>query len=468
MRISCISLTIVLYAASVWGQKAPLPRELPPYGPESPVAAPAVKASTLDNGLTVWMVSEPGFPKTALGLVVRGGLSADPADRPGISILLAKTLDQGTKTRTARQIAQELQGSGGDLTAQPGSDFLLISTSFLSAKTEKALTVFADVVREAGFFDQEVALAKRNAIDHLQQQESQPSFLASRAMAKVLFGEHPYHVTAPTHESIVATTPADLRRIYTERFRPDQALLVVVGDFENDRMLSQIKDRFASWAAPATAPLPAPPAFSAAPQHAIFVVPRAGSVQTTLRVALAGPLRGDPDYEAAMVANAIYGGTFGSRLVTNIREDKGYTYSPSASLLTYRAAGLLTTRADVRNEVTGPTVNEIMYELNRLATTAPTKEELTQAQRFLVGSEAIQLQSREAVASALARLWVNGLPPEELGIYGRKIASTSTEDVNRAARKYFPAAKAAIVAVGEENVIREAVSPFGIPIKAVP
>jgi predicted Zn-dependent peptidase len=180
-----------------------------------------------------------------------------------------------------------------------------------------------------------------------------------------------------------------------------------------------------------------------------------------------GPLRSDPDYEAALVANAVYGGTFGSRLVSNIREDKGYTYSPFAELRTYRAAGVLVTQADVRNEVTAPTFNEITYELNRLATTAPTPDELKQAERYLVGIEAIQLQSRESMAGELARLWVNGLSPEEIGVYGRKVASTSADEVNAAARKYFPASKAAIVAVGEEKVIREALTPFGIPVQVL-
>lgn len=467
MKILVISFSALWFAGSAVAQKAPLPKDLPPYGPEMPLAAPAVKSTKLDNGLTVWLVSEPGFPKIALTLAIRGGFGSDPVDRPGISDLLAKTIDQGTSARTARQIAQDLQGAGGDLTANPSKDSILVSTIFLSSKLDKGLTVFADVVRNASFPEDEVALAKRNAIDKLKQQEAQPSFLASRAIAKVLFGDHPYHVTSPTEECITASTPANLRKIYAERFRPDQALFVAVGDFDNARMLSEIRSRFETWKAPATASVPAPATFSAVPQHAVFIVPRPGSVQTTLQVGMFGPLRSDPDYEAALVANAVYGGTFGSRLVSNIREDKGYTYSPFAALQTYRAAGVLVTRADVRNEVTAPTFNEITYELNRLATTAPTPDELKQVERYLVGIEAIQLQSREAVAGELARLWVSGLPPEEIGVYGRKVASTSADDVNAAARKYFPAAKAAIVAVGEEKVIREALSPFGIPVQGL-
>ena len=251
MKALVISLSALLFAGTALAQKAPLPKDLPPYGPETPLAAPAVKSAKLDNGLTVWLVSEPGFPKIAVTLAVRGGFASDPGDRPGISDLLAKTVDQGTATRNARQIAQDLQGAGGDLNANPGRDSIVVSTGFLSSKLDKGLAVFADVARNATFPDDEVTLAKRNAIDQLKQQESQPSFLASRAMAKVLFGDSPYHVMSPTQESITASTSGDLRKIYAERFRPDQALLVAVGDFDNDRMLSQIRTRFDSWKAEA-------------------------------------------------------------------------------------------------------------------------------------------------------------------------------------------------------------------------
>jgi predicted Zn-dependent peptidase len=154
--------------------------------------------------------------------------------------------------------------------------------------------------------------------------------------------------------------------------------------------------------------------------------------------------------------------------VANIREDKGYTYSPFASLNTYRGASALVTRADVRNDVTGPSLNEMNYELNRMATTSPSDEELAKAKRFLVGTEAIQLQARAGVTYELAKLWVDGLPPEEIGIYGQKISSMTRADVDAAAKKYFPAAGVVVVAVGEEKVVRDSLSVFGIPIRPVP
>jgi zinc protease len=159
---------------------------------------------------------------------------------------------------------------------------------------------------------------------------------------------------------------------------------------------------------------------------------------------------------------------FGSRLTRNIREDKGYTYTPFAFLNPRRKAAVFQSWAPVRNEVTGATLNEISYELNRVATTVPTNEEVTNAQRYLVGNQAIDLQSQDAVARQLARLWVFGLPPEELGREGERIGRVTAQDVQTVGKKYFPAARQAIVAVGDKSVVREQLAPFGIEIRPAP
>jgi zinc protease len=459
----------VLFASCAFAQKqAPLPKDLPAYGPEKPLEAPSVKIAKLDNGLTVWLVSKPGFPLLTYSVSVRGGLAADPADRPGISELLSNTIDQGTKSHNARQIAEDLQGAGGDLNADAAKDSIEVSTTILSAKAKPAMAVLADILQNASFPDNEVALAKHNLADALQQQEGDPGFLASRAVANVLFGRNPYHVISPTQESVSASTSADLRKIFAQRFRPDQAVFIAVGDFQNDKMLELVKSNLGAWKAPAEPPVGETARFSPDPAHAVFLVERPGSVQTTIELAAPGPLRGDADFEAAVVANAIYGGTFGSRLTSNIREEKGYTYSPRTFLETYRAAGALVSQADVRNAVTAATVNEIIYELNRMVSTSPTSDELSQAKRYLVGVQAIGLQRRSSVAGELTGLWVKGLLPEEIGVYGKKVAATTSAEVDTAAKKYFPAARAAIVAVGEPGVVREALAPFGLPIQPAP
>lgn len=463
-----VLLSILLLTCGACAQKEePLPKDLPPFGPEKPVRTPDVKAAKLDNGLSLWLVSEPGFPKIALTVTVRGGLAADPENRPGISELLSKTIDQGTRTRSAKQIAQEIQAAGGDLNTYADKDSIQLSTVILSSKLEAALNVLTDLLRNASFPETEVTLAKRNLSDSLEQREAEPSFLAERARDKILFGDHPYHVIAPTKESVAASTPTDLRNIFAQRFRPDQVMLIAVGDFQNDTMIQAVKNRLSDWKAPATAPITAAPAPPTAVDHVVFVVTRPGSVQTTLELASFGPMRGDPDYAATQVANAIYGGSFSSRLTSNIREDKGYTYSPFSRVSSYQKSAEIVSHADVRNEVTGPSLNEIQYELNRLSTTTPTDEELSKAKHYLVGREALRIQDRASLAGRLATLWVDGLEPDQIGIYGQKVASTTVADVNAAARKYFLAHRTAVIAVGEEKVIREGLAPLGLPVRVL-
>ena len=467
MKNALAVIFVLLFAAAAQAQKeAPLPKDLPPYGTQPAFQPPEVKATKLDNGLTVWLVAQPGLPKVSFRIVVLGGLAVDSRGRPGLSELLATTLSQGTKTRSAKQIAEEIQSAGGDLSVGADRDSISVSTSVLSSKTELAAGLLEDMLENASFPDSEVALAKRNLSNSLREREAQPGFQANRALARVLFGSGPYSVIAPTQDSLGRMTSDELRQEFSRRFRPDQAILVAVGDFDAAKMTMMIREKLGGWRAP-TAPPATVNAKPAGPApHEVTFVARPNSVQTTLVLAGFGPLRSDPDYEPAEVADAIYGGTFTSRLVTNIREDKGYTYSPGSNLATLRQAAVFRTKADVRNAVTGASLNEILYEMNRMATTSPTDEELSRAKRFLLGIEAILLQSRSSVGGELADLWLNGLGPDAIASYNRKISATTAEDVDAVARKYFPASRMTIVAVGEEKVIRDALAPFALPMEA--
>jgi predicted Zn-dependent peptidase len=469
-RILTIFFLLFLAVAPAAGteKEQPLPKDLPPYGELKPFRAPQVTTQKLANGLTLWLVPRPGFPKVSYTLAVRGGMSADPQDRPGLADLLTATINQGTATRTAKQIAEELQAAGGDLSASAGSESIMLGTSVLTSKAAVGLALLADIARNATFPDSEVELGKRNAADRLRQQESNPFFLASRALAKALFGQHPYAVTSLTQDSIAKTTPQELRSEYARHFRPDQAILVVVGDFGPAEISGSAESLLGNWAAPSTPPVPAVEKPSSVPPHAIFLVERPDSVQTTLALGSLGPTESNPDYAATRVANALFGGMFGSRLTLNIREDKGYTYTPGSYVVSRRTAGIFQTWAAVRNEVTGATLNEIDYELNRMATTSPSEEELVHAQRYLVGNQAIDLQAQESVGRSLARLWILGLPPEELGRESERIGKVTIQDVDAAASRYFPAARQAIVAVGVEKVIKDQLAPFELEVKPAP
>ena len=453
---------LVTGSAGAADKEKPLPKDLPPYGPTQVYVPPAVDQSKLPNGLAVWLVPVAGFPKITFVLAVRGGYAADPKDRPGIAELLASAVTEGTKTASAKAIAERLQGCGGDLTAQAGADSIELTTGVLAEKADSGLRVLADVAQNAAFADDEVQIVKQQESSSLQANEAEPRFLARRALYRTLFGEHPYSVISPTQESIQKSHASDLKAEYTRRFRPDESVLVIVGAFDKSRMMSLVQSEFGSWQKP-----PAPSDVSIPPvnpsvRRTVTYVPRPNSVQTSLYIGGFGPKASEPDFEATHLANAIYGGMFGSRLVLNIREDKGYTYSPHANIVSRQATGLLVTGADVRNPVTGASFNEISYELNRIATTAPEPEEVARAKRYMIGSLAVQLQSQADLAERLATYWIDSLTPQDLAEEGEKIEKVSSSDVQAAGRKYFPMWRMTTVAVGEEKVIREELAPFGL------
>ncbi len=173
-RLTLVAALVLFSLAALAQKEVPMPKDLPAYGAEKPLPTPSVTASKLDNGLTVWLVSEPGFPEVAYTVAVRGGYAADPADRPGISELLTNTIDQGTKTQSAKQIAEAIQAAGGDLSADVTKDYVRVSSTVLSSKADAALKVLADILQNATFPDKEVTLAKRNLADNLRQEEARP------------------------------------------------------------------------------------------------------------------------------------------------------------------------------------------------------------------------------------------------------------------------------------------------------
>jgi predicted Zn-dependent peptidase len=326
--------------------------------------------------------------------------------------------------------------------------------------------VLADVARSASFPPAEVQLAKGNAVQGLLARESTPDFQAQKAFARAVFGEHPYHIVAPTKEVLEAATPEALRREFARRFRPEGALLVVVGDVDGAAVSAAVTRSFGPWKGAGEGPEPTPPPPPAGTRR-ILVVPRPGSVQSTIVVGRPAPTVTDPEYFPLLVANTICAGSFTSRLVENIREDKGYTYSPGGSVQAMRRGALLSVNADVRSEVTGGTLLEMLYELDRMGATLPTDEEMSRAKRYQSGLYLLRNQIQGAVARTLARNWVDDQPPEALGEFVAKVNAVTADQVREVGRKVFPSATQTVVVVGDEAKIREELSPFG-KIEAAP
>lgn len=446
-------------------ERKPLPKDLPPFGADKPLPEPALAVSKLPNGLTVWTWPRPGVPRFVAVLAVRGGTAADPRGMEGIAELLADTLKEGTATRTSRRIAEELQSVGGEISASAADDAIYVSVSALASGVATALDILADVARAASFPAAEVELARGNAIQGLLARESTPEFLAQKAFARAVFGDHPYHIVAPSKETLQAATPEALRREFTRRFRPEGALLAVVGAVDGSAVSAAVTRSFGPWKVTGEGPA-ATPSLPPAGARRLFVVPRPGSVQSTIMVGRPTPTVADPEYFPLLVGNTICAGSFASRLVENIREDKGYTYSPGGSVQTMQKGGLLEVSADVRNEVTGGALLEIFYELDRMGSTLPTDEEMGRAKRYQSGLYLLRNQIQGAVARTLAANWVKDLPPEALGEFVTKVSAVTADEVRAVGRTIFPSATQTVVVVGDEPRIREEIGEFG-PVASV-
>lgn len=432
-----------------------LPAGLPDYGPDRPLPELGLVEHRLDNGLTVWVLPRAGgLPRVDYVLAVRGGLASDPAQLPGMSNLLAGLMREGTATRSSVQIAETLQRLGASIGASASSDGLLVSASGLSASAEPLAELFADVVRNPAFPDNEVQLAKTNALQGLKAAQAQPAYQANRAMGRVLFGDHPYGNTLPTEAAIEATDIAGLKAAHAARFRPEQALLVVAGPVTPDAAKALAQRMFGDWqgSGQPIADVPAP----VYPQAARFVlVPREGSVQSAVRI-------GRPAFDAdddraipAALANTILGGGFDSRLMRNLREDKGYTYGAGSSFGLRARGGAFQAQADVRNEVTGAAIGEFLKEFEQMRGQAVPADELQRAKRYTAGTYLFQNQLQYAVASALAGNWLLGRPADYLSSYVEKVNGVTAAQVQSVAREFFDPKRQSIVVVGDAAVAEQ-------------
>ena len=424
--------------ASAAAAELQLPKDLPPYGADKPVPVPKIDKHTLSNGMTVWIVADAeGAPKANFVLAVRGGSAHDPRAANGLSSILAGTIDEGTKSRSAIQIAQEQQSLGASLGAGAGEEGTTVST----------------------FPDAEVNLAKMNALQALKAAQAQPGYQAEVEFAKAVFGDHPYGTGEQTEASIMSVTPQSLRELHAKRFRPDRALLVVTGRVDAAEILRVAKETFGDWKAEGTPEAEIPAAPTAVPRKLVFV-PRANSVQSSIRLGRPAFAAQDPQLYKADVAESILGGGFGGRLFQNLREDKGYTYGAYASFGADRNGGSFGAEADVRNEVTGAAITEFNRELQRMIDEPVGAAELERSKRYLAGVYLYRNQLRGAVASSLAGLWIDGRPPEDLGQYTERVKAVTAADVQGVARRYFSPQEQSLVVVGDPAVA-EQLKAFG-------
>ena len=438
----------------------PLPKDLPAYGKERSLPALKIEQRKLANGLSVWVLPrEDGPPKIHYVLAIRGGLAADGPLQPGFSSMLADMLKEGTTSRDALRVAQDLQSYGGDLHADASVDGITLTMSGLASNAAKTITLLSEIALQPAFPKREVELGKLNAVAALVAAEADPDFQARRAMGRLIFAGHPYGRVLPTQASILSVTPEMLHAEHDIRFRPDQALLVITGRIAPDVAFNLAESVFGDWRAEGR-PMDATPraATEVAPGHVL--VARDDSVQSAIRIGRPAIAADSPDYFPLLLTNAVLGGGFRSRLNQNLREDKGYTYGAGSGLRAERAGGAVVAYANVRNEVTGAAIAQFIREFARLGSKPVSDDELAQTKHYLAGGYLLFNQQQAQVAAALADYWLVGLPPQTLSDYVPKLQAVSAAQVQAMARKYFAPKDQSIVVVGVSDVKAQLV-PYG-------
>jgi predicted Zn-dependent peptidase len=437
--------------------KAPVSKEILKVSLPKPVEA------TLDNGISVLIMEDHRFPTVYLQLQINGaGGLYDPPNLPGLADATASMLREGTKTRTSRKLAEDIDRLGASLSASAGfgSSATYISASGLSDNFDEWFQLMTDVLFNPTFPSDELGKYKTRMKVQLKQQRSQPSFMAYERFFRVVYGDHPAAIISTTDEALDALTSDALAKWHHDRYVPQGAILGIAGDVSASELIPKLRQWLGSWKQTdyreVFPPNPAPVA-----SEKIYIVDRPNSVQTTLMLGNIAIDRLSPDYFAMYVMNRVVGGGPAARLFINLREEKGYTYGVYSSLVAQKYPGPWVANGDVRTEVTEGAMTEFMKEINRIRDEKVPPTELDECERSLVASFALSLERPTQLLSyALTRKYY-GLPDDYWDTYPAKLMATTAEDVQRVARKYLDPAALQIVAVGEGTKIKSVLEKFG-------
>jgi zinc protease len=426
------------------------------------VNLPKAQEATLSNGMRVVLLENHRVPTFSMQMVFLSGGLSDPSNMHGLAGFTAALLREGTATRKSKDIAEQMDTLGATLNAGASlSSFTsTVTTAGLVENLDPTLDIFADVVRNAKFPQEEVEKYKQRQIAQLQFQRSIPQFLAAERFQRAIYGEHPAGLIAPPTESIKAVTSADLARFHSTYYRPNNAMLAIVGDVTMKEIMPKLERVFGDWQkadVPQTK-IPAAPEMGA---MRIQLIDRPGSVQTVLQLGNLGIERTNEDYFAVLVMNQILGGGPAARLFLNLREDKGYTYGAYSNFGGSKFRGTVVSSSEVRTDVTEGAMREFMYELKRIREEKVTPTELENAKRAIVGSFALSLEQPNALLQNIVTQKLYELPVNYWDTYPQIVSNITAEDVQRAAQKYVSLSNLQIVAVGDASKAREVLAKYG-------
>ena len=424
---------------------------LPAPGEKHAFKIPTVKRLRLKNGLPVILAESHKLPLVSVDLVLKTGGSANPKGKAGLATLTANMLDEGTKKRTAPQIASEVAQLGATLTTHATWDATAVSLSVLAENLERALPVWADVLLNPAFAQDDFDRVTSNLLSSLAQRKDYPTMVAGQVYGRAMWGDdHPFGwPDTGTEASIKKLGPADVKRFYDTFYVPNNAVLVVAGDITEKDLHTKLEPLLAGWKVKKLGAIKVPHVL-APDKPRIVLVDKPGAPLSSIRIGLPGIERKNPDYYRALVTNMILGGGF-KRLAMNLRETKGWTYGVGSQFDARRATGPWTVSGEFVAAHTADAVEEIVKEIEKLRAEDVTDKELAETKDEIIGAFPARFATAGQLASQMTALAVYDLPPTELDGFVAKIAAVNKAQVRQMARKYFRPDNLLIVVVGDRT-----------------
>jgi predicted Zn-dependent peptidase len=446
---------MAIAAISTFAQK-----ETPPAGGQPKAFVfPKQDTFTLSNGMRVTLVQYGGVPKVAMQAIVRAGTLNEKAEQRWISDIVATLLKEGTSKRSAEQIARETAEMGGSIFTAASNDKTTIGGEVLSEFDSRFIELIADVLMNPKFAASDLEKARANKLRELTVAKAQAGTQAWEKFREITFAGHPYSAVMASEPIVQSYKLDDVKAYYNDQYGAARTQLYVVGQFDGAKVKATIEKVFGGWKK-------GPDSIRNVPKlvgrRSLTTIDRPGAPQSTIYMGMPAISQSDPDFIKFMVMDSILGGSFGSRITSNIRENKGYTYSPNSFIFNRYKTGYWVENADVTTEHTGDSVKEILYEIDRLQKEPPTEAELQGIKNYLVGIYVLQNSSRAGVIGQLEQINYNELDKNYLDTYVQQLSAVTPKDVQDMAKKYLSVDRMTMVVVGDKSKIDAQLKPYEV------
>jgi len=415
---------------------------------------PLGKRIVLDNGMVLLLSEKHSLPMVTISMAIRAGDMVEPAGKPGLASLTASLLTQGTTKRTASQISSEIDFIGGALGVSAGDDFASASLGVLAKDLRTGLDLLSDVLMHPAFDQKEIDRKVKATLASIQQQKEEPEVIAGDAFAKAVFGEHPY---GRTNDDVAGYLPnatrQDIVEFHTRRYGPNNCIIAVVGDVTEKGITALLNEYFKGWKAAERND----PAHAAPPEIAKVTVLKMEKTITQANIAVGqvGISRENPDFYAVVVMNYILGGGgFSSRLMDNIRDNRGLAYDVHSSFAPQKEPGAFRVWTQTKSETANEAIDETFKELHRIRKEPVGDKELADAKAYLTGSFPLRMDTYAKIAGMLTNIELYGLGADYPQRYPELINAVTRDDVLRVARKYIDPEHMVIVVLGDQGKIK--------------